>query len=467
MNNILVINDEAPLMVPKKLAKKYSAIPIDLKGDSLVVAISKENLYALEDFRLATGKNILFQIEKEKEIIKDIDTYYSKIKSIEEDYSKHMLENILQKAVILNASDIHIEPFEKILKIRMRLDGSLKEVNSYNIDVYSQLSTVVKLFAGINIAEKRLPQDGRIDKEIDGNILDLRISTTPTVYGEKIVIRILNRNTFFKTKNEIGFSDDAIAKIKSMLTNMSGLLLLAGPTGSGKTTTLYSILNDFKDMDKNIVTIEDPVEYKVEGINQIQVNNKIGLSFSVGLKSILRQDPDIIMIGEIRDIETANIAMRAASTGHLVISTIHTNNSSEAINRLVDMDVPRYLIASVLKGVISQRLVRKVCTECSIDENLDEDIAKELQIEGIKSVKSDRGCNKCNNSGYKGRIAVYEILEVSNVIKSAIMSGKNSYEIYNLAKENNMIKFKDSCTYLLKNNITTLKECMFIKNIND
>ena len=463
MYSILYVNNEALSMVNGKLARKYNAIPIDIKGNDLEVAISKDNLYAREDFRLATGKNIIFKTMKEDEISRSIEKYYSKNQSIESDFSKDILENILQKAVLLNASDIHIEPFEKLLKIRMRVDGSLKEINTYNIELHSQLSTLIKLLAGMNIAEKRLPQDGRIDKDIDNNIVDLRISTIPTVYGEKIVIRILNRNTFFKSKYEIGFSDEAINKIKSMTADMSGLIIVTGPTGSGKTTTLYSILNDFKNIDKNIVTIEDPVEYKIEGINQIQVNYKYGLDFATGLKSILRQDPDIIMIGEIRDKETAQIAIRAASTGHLVISTMHTNNSVESISRLVDMGVPRYLISSVLKGVISQKLVRKVCGHCSIEEELDENTYKKLKL---KTIKIEQGCSKCNYSGYKGRIAVYEILEINKRIKHSIIDSELSDEIYNLGKLNGMISFQDSCSYLLKNGITTLKECMFMENIN-
>ena len=463
MYSILYVNNEALSMVNGKLARKYNAIPIDIKGNDLEVAISKDNLYALEDFRLATGKNIIFKTMKEDEISRSIEKYYSKNQSIESDFSKDILENILQKAVLLNASDIHIEPFEKLLKIRMRVDGSLKEINTYNIELHSQLSTLIKLLAGMNIAEKRLPQDGRIDKDIDNNIVDLRISTIPTVYGEKIVIRILNRNTFFKSKYEIGFSDEAINKIKSMTSDMSGLIIVTGPTGSGKTTTLYSILNDFKNIDKNIVTIEDPVEYKIEGINQIQVNYKYGLDFATGLKSILRQDPDIIMIGEIRDKETAQIAIRAASTGHLVISTMHTNNSVESINRLVDMGVPRYLISSVLKGVVSQKLVRKVCEHCSIEEELDENTYTKLKL---KTIKIEQGCSKCNYSGYKGRIAVYEILEINKRIKHSIIDSELSDEIYNLGKLNGMISFQDSCSYLLKNGITTLKECMFMDNIN-
>ncbi|MGL5711895.1 MAG: GspE/PulE family protein, partial [Paraclostridium sp.] len=255
---MLVLNDKVPLMISKQLAQKYNAIPVDLQLNKLTVAISKENLYALEDLTMATGKEIIFKVEDEEKIKRSIEKYYSKMRYIEEDFSRQMIDNILQKAIILKSSDIHIEPFEHILKIRMRVDGSLKEINEYNIDMYSQLSTIIKLYSGMDIAEKRLPQDGRIDKAINGEVFDLRVSTIPTIYGEKIVIRILNRDILLKTKQDIGFSSQVESRVNSMLKSMSGLILITGPTGSGKTTTLYSIVNEFKDMDKNIVTIEDP-----------------------------------------------------------------------------------------------------------------------------------------------------------------------------------------------------------------
>lgn len=454
-------------MVPKKLALKYKAIPIDSNNDNLTVAISEENIYAIEDFKLATGKNIILKIEDEKYINESIDKYYSKNLLDNEEYSKSILDKILNKSLEFNSSDIHIEPFENTLKIRMRIDGYLKEIYSYPINIHMQLVTVIKLLAGIDIAEKRLPQDGRIDKNINGEIIDLRISTIPTIHGEKAVIRLLNRNKFLRNKEELGFSEKAINKINKMIHNMSGILLITGPTGSGKTTTLYSILNDFKSMDKNIVTIEDPVEYKIEGINQIPLNTKIGLDFASGLRAILRQDPDIIMVGEIRDIETAKIAMRAASTGHLVISTMHTNNAVEAINRLLDMDIPRYLIASCLKGIVSQRLVRRVCKNCSIETIIDKEFASNLKMELNTKVKLEKGCNECSNTGYKGRIALNEVVEINKYLRQAIIECKNIEEIYNIAKESNMIKFEDSCTYLLNEKITTVNECLSVDFFND
>ncbi|MEG2245847.1 MAG: GspE/PulE family protein [Peptostreptococcaceae bacterium] len=457
-----MLDSKAPLMIPKKLAIKYNAIPIDISNENLIIAIASENLYAAEDFKLATGKNIILRIENQKDINKSIERHYSKVNINNEEYSKSILDEILKKALDFNSSDIHIEPFEKNLKIRMRIDGYLKEIYNYPIDLHMQLVTVIKLLAGIDIAEKRLPQDGRIDKSINGNIIDLRISTIPTINGEKAVIRLLNRDKFLRDKKEIGFSQIAINKINNMIQNMSGILLITGPTGSGKTTTLYSILNDFKYMDKNIVTIEDPVEYKIDGINQIPLNTKIGLDFANGLRSILRQDPDIIMVGEIRDVETAKIAMRAAATGHLVISTMHTNNAVEAINRLLDMEIPRYLIASCLKGIISQRLVRRVCDYCSIESTIDENFADSMNLEKDIKVKLEKGCKNCSNTGYTGRIALNEIVEINKKIRQAITECKNIEEIYNISKCNNMITFEDSCTYLLREKITTVNECLSI-----
>lgn len=445
-------------MIRKNLAIKYNAIPIDIKNEDIVVAISKDNIYALQDLKLATRKNIIFKIEDKYEIKKAIKMYYSDCDVNNDDYYKDILNEMLIKALEFNSSDIHIEPFDNTLKIRMRIDGYLKEIYNYPIGIHMKLTTIIKLLAGLDIAEKRLPQDGRIDKVINKNKLDLRISTISTVHGEKIVIRILNRNKFLKNKKEIGFSDIAINKIGNIVNQMSGILLITGPTGSGKTTTLYSILNDFRLMDKNIVTIEDPVEYKIEGINQIQLNTKIGLTFSKGLRAILRQDPDVIMVGEIRDPETAQIAMRAAATGHLVISTMHTNNAIESINRLLDMGIPRYLIASSLKGVISQRLVRRVCKNCSLEDAIDKSISKYLKLNENMKTRIARGCSECNNTGYKGRVALYEIVEIDKDIRKAIINQENIEDIYNTAKLNDMITFLDSCSYLINEKITTLDE---------
>ena len=376
-----------------------------------------------------------------------------------EDYARLKFKEILNISIYKNASDIHIEPFEEEVIVRLRIDGQLNQIATLDMNSYSSLSTVIKLDSGMNIAEKRLPQDGRIDIKLDDYIIDIRVSTTPTIYGEKIVLRILNRQELVKNKYELGFSDYAIEKIENITNKKSGILLVTGSTGSGKTTTVYSILNDLVKENKNIMTIEDPVEYKIKGINQIQVNPKVGLTFDIGLRSILRQDPDIIMVGEIRDIETAKIAIRAASTGHLVISTMHTNDAISSINRLIEMKLPLYLISSTLIGIISQKLVRKVCTACG-DGIYIEDEAKDEVYEGIETV-----CEKCKNLRYSGRTAMYEILEIDNNLKEEIKNWENSNRIKQIAIENGMITFEDSARYLIENNITTLEECGILEGI--
>lgn len=447
------------MLIPEKLARKYSVFPIEIKDNNLIVGIEKENIYAMQDLKLATGMNIIFNTQSEQTINEKIGTYYNNTIKLDEDYARKLFEKILKKAVEENSSDIHIEPFKDYLKIRIRIDGELKEISRFLIELYSPLSYVIKLAVSMDITEKRLPQDGRVDIKLDDRFIDIRASSIPTVYGEKIVLRILNREKFLKNKEELGFSKESVNLIKRIINKRSGILLVTGPTGSGKTTTVYSILNDLKNISKNIMTIENPVEYKMDGINQIQVNNKIGLTFETGLRSILRQDPDIIMVGEIRDVETAQIAVRAAITGHLVISTMHTNDSISSIARLIDMQIPPYLINASLIGVISQRLVRKVCNSCSHDLIIKDD------FDGEVSTKVAVGCKKCNGKGYYGRTAIYEILEINDEIRSCIRNMNDSKTIKEIGISNGMITFEESCKKIINKNITTLEECMMLNEI--
>ena len=384
--------------------------------------------------------------------------FHNTISDVYEDYARVKFKEILNISICKNASDIHIEPFEDDVIIRIRVDGQLNQILTLDMDLYSSLSTVIKLDSGMNITEKRLPQDGRVDIQIDDYTLDIRVSTIPTIHGEKIVLRILNRQSLIQNKSDLGFSPYAIEKIDNIISKKSGILLVTGSTGSGKTTTVYSILNDLRKDNKNIMTIEDPVEYKIKGINQIQVNNKVGLTFELGLRSILRQDPDIIMVGEIRDIETAKTAIRAASTGHLVISTMHTNDAISSIDRLIEMKLPPYLISSTLIGVISQKLVRRVCESCRQTTNINDDINIEEYIDVV-------GCGECENVGYDGRTAMYEILEVDDNIKHEIKFWTDSSRIKEIAIESGMITFKDSAKYLIENNITTIEECGILEGI--
>ncbi|WP_303005767.1 GspE/PulE family protein [Romboutsia ilealis] len=404
--------------------------------------------------KLLTGQKINKNLELEH-----TEEYKSVTLNLDEDYARIQFREILIKAIYKGASDIHIEPFEDEILIRIRVDGQLSKILTIDMESYSFLLTVIKLDSNMNITEKRLPQDGRMEKKIDDIIVDIRTSTIPTIYGEKIVLRILNRKSLIKEKSELGFSKQAIEKIENIINKKSGILLVTGSTGSGKTTTVYSILNDLLNSKKNIMTIEDPVEYKIKGINQIQVNDKIGLTFEVGLRSILRQDPDIIMIGEIRDEETAKIAIRAASTGHLVISTMHTNNTISSINRLMEMKLPPYLISSTLIGVISQKLVKKICNNCNhgivIEDGLYDETHTNMELV----------CDKCEDTGYYGRTAMYEILEISENLKQDINNWTNNWNISNSTLKDEMITFEDSAKYLIENHITTQEECSLLEGI--
>lgn len=459
MSKIILEENTLTMLIPEKLAKKYNVFPSEIINGDLIVEIEDENMYALQDLKLATGMNIVLKKQDIDIIKRKIETNYKGSIKVDEDYAKNLFSELLSKGIDQNASDIHVEPFKDYLIIRMRVDGELKEVSRYLMDVYPSLSTVIKLRASMDITEKRLPQDGRVDIKIRNNIIDIRVSSIPTIYGEKIVLRILNRDSFLMSKEELGFSKEAVSIIKRIINKRAGILLVTGPTGSGKTTTVYSILNDLKNISRNIMSIEDPVEYKMEGVNQIQVNSKIGLTFEEGLRSILRQDPDIIMVGEIRDVETAKIAIRAAITGHLVISTMHTNDSISSVSRLLEMQIPSYLISSSLLGVISQRLVRKVCNNCSHDMVIKDN------FEGEVKTKISVGCATCNNKGYVGRTAVYEILEVNDEIKSSIQNTKDSKTIKEIAIKSGMITFEDSYKKLVDEKITTLEECMMINDL--
>lgn len=374
--------------------------------------------------------------------------------------SVRLVDSIIREAVPYRASDIHIEPFEKVVKVRYRIDGDLQERAEFPINSYSAICARIKIMAGMNIAERRVPQDGRINMVIGGKEFDFRVSSLPTVFGEKFVIRVLDKTTFRFTRSDLGFTEKENALVDKMLAKPHGIILLTGPTGCGKSTTLYSFLKEVNSAAVNIVTVEDPVEYIMTGINQTQVNVKANMTFSAALRSILRQDPDIIMIGEMRDEETAEIAVRAAITGHRVFSTLHTNDAPGAITRLEDMGVPDYLVADALAGVIAQRLVKRLCPECKRRAITTE---REMEILGIDqptSIYQPHGCQYCNGTGYKGRIAVHEIMYMNENMRAAVSREKNLEVLRNLAKENGMITLWNSCHGLVLNGTTSIQELM-------
>ncbi len=482
------INMDAARKISEKLARRIDSIPINIINNNLLVAMADPlNIFDAEDIELESGMKTETVFALKSQIIDAIDKYMGRRNTelaarevaggntedelngsdiddtLDDEYVNNspvvkLINSLIRQAVKADASDIHIEPFENRIRIRFRTDGELHEVLNISSYSHSAIVTRIKVMAEMNIAEKRLPQDGRIEMILDSDAIDMRISVLPTVYGEKIVIRILNRGNFLKSKHELGFTDGNLKIFDSIMEAPYGIVLVTGPTGSGKSTTMYSYLNELNKVNKNIVTVEDPVEYKIEGINQVQVNPKIGLSFSGGLRSILRQDPDIIMIGEIRDAETAEIAIRAAITGHLVLSTIHTNNASSTVIRLRDMGIKPFLIAASLKGILAQRLVKKICVNCKTKYMADEIEKDLLKINNDTILYKGTGCPKCYYTGYKGRIAVHEAMKIDRNLSDIICMGGSVDELAEAAAGNGMSTLKDNCRQLVLDGVTTTEE---------
>ncbi|MBQ2711961.1 MAG: type II/IV secretion system protein, partial [Clostridia bacterium] len=365
-------------------------------------------------------------------------------------------------AIPFRTSDIHIEPFEKIVRVRYRIDGDLQDRAEFLIESYPAICARLKILAGLNIAERRIPQDGRINLNINGTEYDFRVSTLPTVYGEKFVIRILDKTAFRFTRTELGFTPEENSTIDKILAHPYGIVLITGPTGCGKSTTLYSFLKELNRPEVNIVTVEDPVEYTLQGINQTQVNAKANMTFASALRSILRQDPNIIMIGEVRDEETAQIAIRAAITGHLVFSTLHTNDAPGSVSRLMDMGVQSYLVADSLVGVISQRLVKRLCPVCKKKGKTN---PREMEILGLDqpiNICRPQGCQFCNNTGYKGRIAVHEVMYLSDELREMITKRMSHEEISAQAEKDGMVTLFNACRNYVLKGITSIAELLSI-----
>ena len=374
---------------------------------------------------------------------------------------------LISKAIESRASDIHIEPFEKDLKIRYRIDGILHDVESPPKKLKAALISRVKIMSKLNIAERRLPQDGRIKLKVLGKDIDLRVSTLPTLYGESVVMRILDKsNTNLYDIRKLGFPEDSLREFESMIHRPHGIFLVTGPTGSGKTTTLYSALSTINLPDKKIITIEDPIEYQIDGVNQIHVNPQIGLTFASGLRHIVRQDPDVIMVGEIRDLETAEIAIRAALTGHLVFSTLHTNDAPSAITRLIDMGVEDYLIASSLLGVLAQRLLRVICPYCKAEVHPVPEMLDEIGFRrgdprnGPDRFYEGRGCEYCSNTGFTGRVGIYELMPINDDIRKLIVAKADSNQIRKKALENGMRPLQDDGWLKVRQGMSSIAEVL-------
>ncbi len=482
------INQNIATLLPESLVRKYKLIAIDKKEEKLVVAmVDPLNFFAIDDVKLFTKMELEPVIANPNDIYKVIDKYYSgeSTKKVLEEFTENyipiesddldneemaevtsapivrLLNSIIEQAVRRRASDIHIEPYQDEIRVRFRIDGDLSEVMTLPRSNLSAIVTRVKIIGRMNIAEKRVPQDGRVETRINEKEVDMRISTLPTVYGEKIVLRLLDKSNFNFTKEGLGFSERNLKVFDQILSQPYGMILVTGPTGSGKTTTLYTVLKELNVVEKNVITIEDPVEYKLTGINQVQVNVKSGLTFAAGLRSILRQDPDTVMVGEIRDGETAEIAVRAAITGHLVLSTLHTNDSPSTIARLIDMGIEPYLVSSAVVGIVSQRLVKTLCPKCKVEYEPSYKEKNLLGIEDHEYIKLYKavGCNACNQ-GYRGRAAVHEIMPINENIRRLIDTGATIDKIREIALEEGMTTLFQSALSLALNGQTTFDEVM-------
>lgn len=486
------INPDVPALISEKMARRHMLIPINIENGELVVAMTDPlNIFAIDDLKLATGYEIKQVIATEKDVSIAIEQYYKKrsAESTMKEFSTNFGQNVEQDSLadielmaqVSNApvvklvdslllqaadnkvSDIHIEPDEDSVRVRFRIDGDLMEHMTLNKRSLSAIVTRIKIMGHLDIAENRVPQDGRVEMELNDRRIDLRISIMPTVYGEKIVIRLLDRTNKMLTLKEMGMGAQISQTYHHIIKAPNGIILVTGPTGSGKSTTLYATLMEINDVKKNVITVEDPVEYKLSGINQTQVNDKAGLTFARCLRSILRQDPDIIMIGEIRDAETAQIAVRAAITGHLVLSTLHTNDTASTIARLVNMGVESYLISSSVVGIVAQRLIKRICPNCKTTYEATLDQSNLLEVEKATLYKGV-GCNLCNHTGYRGRIAVYEILPITRAIKNVISAGGNAEQIRDEAIKEGLHTLRMSSVELVLDGTTTIEEMIRLTN---
>lgn len=463
-------------LVTKEFARSKLLLPIKIEGSHLLVAMNDPlDFYAIEELEFATGYVVQPVIATRDDLLQTMNRVYdSKEVNVEhiegEDApAVRIFTQLLETGVTLRASDIHLDQTEHQVTVRYRVDGVLRTDRPLPKSLMNSLIARIKIMAGLNVTETRLPQDGRISTKILGKKTNLRVATLPTVFGEKVVLRILDMSNLFTKVVDIGFEPDVLEDYEALLKQPSGLILLTGPTGSGKTSTLYGSLNELNRPDLNIITVEDPVEYQLEGINQVQVNAQIGLTFAAGLRSILRQDPNVIMVGEIRDGETAENSIRAALTGHLVFSTLHTNSAIEAIPRLMDMGIESYLITSALSGVVAQRLVKTICKDCAYTREATP-VEKEIferRGQTIETITNGEGCDACRQTGYRGRMAIHELLVVDESMKKLMMNNASFQELKNHMIEKNTRLLIDDGLLKVKAGKTTLEEIFRVASLDD
>lgn len=485
------IEEKVIHMVPESMVTKYQAIPIEIDPDNpniLKVAMADPmDIMAMDDIGLVTNLQVEPMLASEEGVKNAIDKYYGSAQAMEaaEAYRQEqqsalggeeeeegndeidnspivlLVKQIIEGGVRQRASDIHIEALENSVRVRYRIDGALKQVMSYDLSILPGITARIKIIGGMDIAEKRKPQDGRITIMVDRREFDVRVSILPTVFGEKTVMRLTSKDGLTKPKSALGFDSEQEKVFDNILSNPHGIILVTGPTGSGKSTTLYTSLSELNTEDVNIITVEDPVEANINGINQVQVNNKADMTFAAALRSILRQDPDIIMIGEIRDGETAGIAVQAAITGHLVVSTLHTNSAASTITRLIDMGIESYIAGDAVVGVIAQRLVRRLCTTCKQPRLVEDEERAQLGVpedEEDVIIYEPQGCPLCNDTGYSGRIGVYEMMPVSRALQAVIASGATADVIEKQALKEGMLTLKMGAAKHVLDGITSIAE---------
>ncbi len=487
---------QLPESVSLRFLKNYHIIGLEHTDETMTIAMMDPNdQSSIDALKLATGKTVIQKVGLLSEIDAALDVQYgedrSKMNKLiddlaannlgEDDFGEDDLEHlkdlaseapvikmvnlIMQRAIETKASDIHVEPFEQSLKIRLRVDGVLQEIDAPNVKSTAAVISRIKIMAKLNIAERRLPQDGRIKVQMLGKELDLRVSTIPTMYGESVVIRLLDKDNTVLDFAGLGFAGRHLQQFIDVLSQPHGIILITGPTGSGKSTTMYAALKQLNTPERKIITVEDPVEYQMEGVNQIQAKPQIGLTFATALRSIVRQDPDVIMIGEMRDLETAKIAVQSALTGHLVLSTLHTNDAAGGITRLLDMGLEEYLLTSTVNGILAQRLVRKLCPACKVGAIADPEIIKNLRLhrfapEGDIILYKPVGCSACAGMGYRGRLAIIEFLPMTDPVRKLIMTHEEAGAIQKLAVAEGMQTLYENGLVKVVQGITTLEEVM-------
>ena len=481
-----LIKPEVVQLVPEALARKHTLVPVFAIGESLTVAMDDPlNFFAIDELRLKAKREIKTVVASETSIRQAIEQYYGAAGTIadvaqaiqeaalpqnEKEAAAEapiirLVNLLIMQAVRERASDIHIEPGEGVLRTRFRVDGVLREVNGPPVHLASAVVSRIKVLAGLDIAEKRKPQDGRFQLKMEGKGIDLRVSVVPTQFGEKVVMRLLDPANAVLSLSQLGLEDASREQVERLIRAPHGILLVTGPTGSGKTTTLYAALNLINSMERNIITIEDPVEYRLAGVNQVQVNPKAEVTFASALRSFLRQDPDIIMVGEVRDRETAEIAIQAALTGHLVFSTLHTNDAPGSLTRLIDMGVEPFLVASSVIGVLAQRLIRLVCQKCRESYEPAAALAAQLHLEKRAMLYRGKGCASCRQSGYKGRLGIFELLPMTGAIKDLVVSKAPAHAIRERAREAGMRSLRADGVAKACAGVTTIEEVIRVTQL--